>query len=55
LDGPRLRSEDNIKMDIGKYGRCVLYSSVSGQGPVVASFVHGDEPRFSMKDGEFLD
>jgi len=33
----------------------MTYSSGMGQGPVVGSCVHGNEPLSSIKDGYFLD
>jgi hypothetical protein len=36
-------------------GRCGLDSSGSGQGPVVGSWEHDNEPSGSIKGGEFFD
>jgi hypothetical protein len=38
-----------------KMGSYELDSSGSGQGPVVRSCKHGNEPSISIKNGQFLD
>jgi len=38
-----------------RIGNCGLDTSSSGQGPVVSSCEHGNEPSGSTKGGEFLD
>jgi hypothetical protein len=34
--------------------RCGLDASASGQGPVVGSYGHGNEPSGTIEGGEFL-
>jgi len=48
---------DNIKMDNKEMvgGRSGLNSFGSGWGPEVGSCEHNNEPRVSIKGGEFLD
>jgi hypothetical protein len=47
----------NLGVDgkIGSLGRCGLYLSSSGYGPMAGSCEHGNEPSGSIKGGEFLD
>jgi hypothetical protein len=55
LGRPRCRWEDNIKMDLREIGFGDVDSLGSGQGHVVGSCEHGNEPSGSIKCGEFLD
>jgi len=54
LGKPRPRWEDNIRMDLQKIG-CGMDSSGSGQGPVVGSCEHSNEPLGSIKGREYPD
>jgi hypothetical protein len=44
-----------IILEGNKVGRCGLYSSGSGWGPVAGCCEHGNEPLCVTKDEEFLD
>jgi len=47
---------NNIRPDqINSVGRCVLDSSVSGQGSMAGSYKHDDESSGSVKGGKFFD
>jgi hypothetical protein len=48
---PRLRWEDNIKVDYKERG----WIHMTGQGPVVSSFEHGNKPLGFIKSREFVD
>jgi len=54
---PRLRREDNIKMElkIDNVGGCGLDISGSGREPASVSCEHGNEHLGFIKGGEFLD
>jgi hypothetical protein len=38
-----------------RVGMCELVAAGSGQGPMVGSFEHGNEPSVSINSGEFFD
>ena len=55
---PRLRWEDNIKMNLREVGweqRLDRSGSGSAQGQVAGSCEYGNEPSGSIKYGEFLE